>query len=135
QGRELQPTAKALQTINLLRSIPVPELVSPETTGEWEFQLREIEHGHLTREKFMADIRTLTAWIVDKAKKFKPDEHVENTAPFGECPKCGRPLTERFKSYECAGTAEGCDFVIWKTVAARLLTRSEVETLIRERHI
>ena len=134
-GKELQPTAKALQTINLLRSIPVTELVSPETTGEWEFRLREIEHGRLTREQFMGDIRQLTAWIVDKAKKFKPDEHVENTAPFGECPKCGQPLTERFKSYECSGSGNGCEFVVWKTVAGRLLSRAEVETLIRERQV
>jgi DNA topoisomerase-1 len=42
-------------------------------------------------------------------------------------------LTERFKSYECSG--ENCDFVVWKTVAGRLLSREEVQTLIRDRQI
>src|SRR5207244_386715 len=51
QGKELQPTAKAIQTIMLLKSA-VPELTSPELTGEWEFRLREIEHRKLTRDAF-----------------------------------------------------------------------------------
>jgi len=59
QGKELQPTAKAIQTITLLKNA-VPELTSPELTGEWEFRLREIEHRTLTREAFMRDIRHLT---------------------------------------------------------------------------
>src|SRR5207245_8625910 len=57
-GKELQPTAKAIQTITLLKSA-VPELTSPELTGEWEFRLREIEHSKLTRDAFMRDIREL----------------------------------------------------------------------------
>src|SRR5262245_38880670 len=52
QGKELQPTAKAIQTIMLLKSA-VPELTSPELTGEWEFRLRAIEHRKLTRDAFM----------------------------------------------------------------------------------
>jgi len=131
-GKELQPTAKAIQTIGLLKKA-VPELVSPEMTGDWEFRLREIEYRKLTREQFMADIRTLTANIVREAKDFKPDDHVENATPFGQCPKCGSPLLERFKGYKC--TSEACDFSIWKTVAGRILTREEVETLVRERQV
>jgi DNA topoisomerase-3 len=131
-GKELHPTSKAITTISLLRSIPVPELISPEMTGEWEYRLREIEHGRLTREQFMKDIRELSAHIVEEAKAFVPDEHVDST-PFGACPKCGQPLLERFKSYEC--TNEDCDFVIWKTVAGRILSREEVETLARDRKI
>ncbi len=128
--KALQPTAKALQTIGLLRSIPVPELVTPETTGEWEFRLHQIEHGQFTREEFMQDIRQITERIVEEAKNFNPDDHVENAEPFGQCPKCGSQLNERFKSYECSG--EDCDFVVWKTIAARILTREEVETLVAD---
>src|SRR5205807_8459329 len=53
--KELQPTAKAIQTITLLKSA-VPELTSPELTGEWEFGLRESEHSNLTRDPSMRDI-------------------------------------------------------------------------------
>jgi len=132
QGKELQPTAKAIQTIMLLKNA-VPELTSPELTGEWEFRLREIEHRKLTRDAFMRDIRELTKDIVGKAKHFHPDEHMPDTEPFGRCPKCGSPIVERFKSFTC--TNEDCDFTIWKTIAGRLLSREEFETLVRDKQI
>src|SRR5213595_3508891 len=132
QGKELQPTAKAIQTIMLLKSA-VPELTSPELTGEWEFRLREIEHRKLTRDAFMRDIRELTKDIVGKAKHFHPDEHMPDTEPFGQCPKGGSPIVERFKSFTC--TNEDCDFTIWKTIAGRLLSRDEFETLVREKQV
>jgi DNA topoisomerase III len=131
-GKELQPTPKAIQTITLLKNA-VPELTSPELTGEWEFRLREIEHRKLTREAFMRDIRELTNDIVGKAKHFHPDEHMPDTKPFGQCPKCGSPIVERFKSFTC--TNEECDFTIWKTIAGRLLSRDEFEALVRDKHI
>jgi DNA topoisomerase III len=132
QGKELQPTAKAIQTITLLKNA-VPELTSPELTGEWEFRLREIEHKKLTRDAFMRDIRHLTEEIVGKAKHFHPDEHMADSEPFGTCPKCGSPIIERFKSFTC--TNEECDFTIWKTIAGRLLSREEFETLVRDKHV
>src|SRR5437660_4990409 len=132
QGKELQPTAKAIQTITLLKNA-VPELTSPELTGEWEFRLREIEHRKLTRDAFMHDIRQLTEEIVGKAKHFHPDEHMPESEPFGTCPKCGSPVVERFKSFTC--TNEERDFTIWKTIAGRLLSREEFETLVRDKQV
>src|SRR5438309_8788280 len=132
QGKELQPTPKAIQTITLLKNA-VPELTSPELTGEWEFRLHEIEHRKLTRDAFMRDIRELTNNIVGKAKHFHPDEHMPDTEPFGRCPKCGSPIVERFKSFTC--TNEDCDFTIWKTIAGRLLSRDEFETLVRDKQL
>src|SRR5438128_2483828 len=131
-GKELQPTAKAIQTITLLKNA-VPELTSPELTGEWEFRLREIEHRKLTRDAFMHDIRDLTREIVGKAKHFHPDEHMPDSEPFGECPKCGSPIIERFKSFTC--TNEECGFTIWKNIAGRLLSREEFEALVREKQV
>src|SRR6188472_202165 len=131
-GKELQPTAKAIQTITLLINA-VPELTSPELTGEWESRLREIEHRKLTRDAFMRDIRHLTEEIVGKAKHFHPDEHMPDSEPFGTCPKCGSPIVERFKSFTC--TNEECDFTVWKTIAGRLLSREEFETLVRDKQV
>ena len=44
-GRELQPTAKAFSLITLLRGLKIDELCSPELTGDWEYQLAQMEHG------------------------------------------------------------------------------------------
>jgi DNA topoisomerase-3 len=56
-GKELQPTAKAIQTITLLKNA-VPELTSPELTGEWEFRLREmsIANSRVTRSCATSEI-------------------------------------------------------------------------------
>jgi DNA topoisomerase-3 len=132
QGKELHPTPKAIQTITLLKNA-VPQLTSPEMTGEWESRLLEMEHGRLTREQFMADVREFTATIVKEAKEFELDEHVTDSEPFGECPKCASKLVERFKSFSC--TNKECDFAVWKTVAGRLLGREEFETLLRDKQV
>jgi DNA topoisomerase-3 len=44
-GRELMPTAKAFQLMTLLRGLGVEDLTKPELTGNWEYQLAEMEHG------------------------------------------------------------------------------------------
>src|ERR1035438_3111120 len=53
QGRELQPTAKAFSLIALLRGLEIPELSSPELTGDWEFKLLSMARGQMRRSDFM----------------------------------------------------------------------------------
>ena len=47
EGRELIPTAKAFQLMTLLRGLDVEDLTKPELTGNWEYQLAEMEQGQL----------------------------------------------------------------------------------------
>ena len=49
-GRELVPTAKAFQLMTLLRGLAIEDLTKPELTGNWEYQLAEMEHGRLSRD-------------------------------------------------------------------------------------
>ena len=49
------PTAKAFQLDDPLRGLTW-SLTQPELTGNWEYQLAEMEHGCLKREAFMAEI-------------------------------------------------------------------------------
>jgi DNA topoisomerase-3 len=48
-GRELVPTAKAFQLMTLLRGLAIEDLTRPDLTGNWEYQLSEMEHGRLSR--------------------------------------------------------------------------------------
>ena len=73
EGRELQPTAKAFSLMTLLHGLGVPELFSPELTGEWEFKLAQMERGKLKREQFMREIAKMTKHIVAQAKNFESD--------------------------------------------------------------
>jgi DNA topoisomerase-3 len=126
-GRELQPTAKAFSLITLLRGLEIPELCSPELTGDWEFKLRLMSRGKLKRADFMKEIADATREIVAKAKR-----HESDTVPgdYGTlnvpCPKCGGEIQENYKKFQC----QKCDFALWKIVASRQLEISEVEELI-----
>ncbi|EAB3660485.1 type IA DNA topoisomerase [Salmonella enterica] len=44
------------------------------------------------------------------------------------CPKCGKPVAVRPKTFSCTG----CDFVIWSVVAGKTLTANMAETLIKK---
>jgi len=131
-GRELQATAKAFSLIELLNGLGIPELTKPELTGDWEFQLKEMQRKKVSREQFMAGIADMTRRIVDSAKKFEYD-----TIPgdFGvltvSCPKCGGEIHERYKQYQCVK----CDFAFWKTLCSRMFEPEEVEKIITEKVI
>jgi DNA topoisomerase III len=126
-GRELQPTAKAFSLMVLLRGLNIPELSSPELTGDWEFKLRRMSRGQLPRHEFMTEIAEVTRTIVEKAKR-----HESDTVPgdFGSlhvpCPKCGGEVQENYKKFQC----QKCDFALWKIIAGRQLEIPEVEELI-----
>jgi len=108
----------------------IPELSSPELTGDWEFKLKQMERGLLGRAEFMRQIEEMTRQIVGKAKG-----HESDTVPgdFGElktpCPKCGGVIRENYKKFQC----QKCDFALWKIVASRQLEIPEVEELIAKR--
>jgi len=126
-GRELQPTAKAFSIIALLRGLDIPELCSPELTGNWEFKLRQMSRGQLRRDDFMKEIADATRNLVAKAKSYESD-----TIPgdFGKlnvpCPKCGGEIHENYKKFQC----QKCDYALWKIVAGRQFEMFEIEELL-----
>ena len=129
-ARELQPTAKAFSLITLLRGLGVPELSSPELTGDWEFKLRQMEHGRLRREEFMSQIAEMTRHIVDRAKQYESDTVPGDFATLSvPCPKCGGIIKENYKKFQC----QSCDFALWKIVAGRQFEIAEIEELLSKR--
>ena len=132
QGRDLQATAKAFALMELLNGLGIPELTKPELTGDWEFQLRQVQRRQKSRTDFMTGIAEITRRMVDRAKKYEYD-----TIPgdFGvleiPCPKCGGEVHERYKAFQCIK----CDFSIWKIISGRLFESKEIEQLIRDRQL
>lgn len=132
QGKELQATAKAFALMELLNGLGIPELTKPELTGDWEFQLRQVQRRQKSRVEFMTGITDMTRHIVERAKKFELD-----TIPgdFGvlrvPCPQCGGEVHERYKAFQCVK----CEFSIWKIIKGRLFEAKEVEQLIRDRQL
>jgi DNA topoisomerase-3 len=130
QGRDLIPTAKAFSLITLLRGLAIPELAAPELTGGWEFKLRQMEHGQLSRHEFMHEIADMTRHIVDQAKRHESDTVPGDFATLKvPCPKCGGVIKENYKKFQC----QSCDFSLWKIASGRQFEVSEIEELISKR--
>jgi DNA topoisomerase III len=133
EAKDLIATPKGTSLITLLRGIGVDLLSSPELTGEWEYQLKLMEHGQLDRPAFMARIKGLTREIVHKAKSFESDlvEGKYLTIDV-RCPKCGAPqLKEDYRTYRC----QNCEFRLFKNIASRQLSPDEVRLLVSDRKV
>ena len=130
--RELQPTPKAFSLFTLLRGLEIPELISPELTGEWEYRLKEMEHGKLSRPQFMQGIAEMTRHIVERTKAHEsdtvPGDYVTLKTP---CPKCGGVVKENYKKFQC----QKCDFALWRILSGRQFEPAEIEELVEKRQI
>lgn len=128
QARDLVVTAKGMSLITLLRDLHAEALTKPELTGEWEFRLRQMERGQLSRGDFMQQITGLTRDLVEKVRAGMGKEVSGQFRPLEiSCPRCGHAgMKESFRCYECPG----CKLAVWKTMAGRELEREEVETLL-----
>ena len=141
EGRELVPTAKAFQLMTLLRGLGVEDLTRPDLTGNWEFQLAEMEHGRLKRDVFMTEIAQMAERIVRKAKEYDretiPGDYATLATP---CPNCGGVVKENYRRFVCTGAAgvaedAGCGFSITKIPGGRSFELAEVEAFLRDKKI
>jgi DNA topoisomerase-3 len=141
EGRELVPTAKAFQLMTLLRGLDVEDLTRPELTGNWEFQLAEMEHGRLKRDVFMTEIAQMAERIVRKAKEYDretiPGDYATLVTP---CPNCGGVVKENYRRFVCTGAAgvaedAGCGFSITKIPGGRSFELAEVEAFLAHKKI
>ncbi|MEI8327271.1 MAG: DNA topoisomerase III, partial [Betaproteobacteria bacterium] len=139
EGRELIPTAKAFQLMTLLRGLGVEELTKAELTGDWEYQLAQMEHGKLKRDTFMAGIAAMTERMVKKAKEYDRDTIPGDYATLASpCPNCAGVVKENYRRYTCTGAdgrSEGCGFSFGKTPAGRTFEVAEVEQFLRDKKI
>ena len=130
EGRELVPTPKAFSLLFALHVMSIPELASPELTGEWEHKLKLIELGKFTREEFMQHISQLVTNVVSIIKTGDIPDTAFATVP-APCPKCGGVVQENYRKFQC----QNCDFSLWKVVSGREWSPEEVAELITKRFI
>ncbi|HEV7576611.1 MAG TPA: DNA topoisomerase III [Caldimonas sp.] len=139
EGRELVPVAKAFQLMTLLRGLGVEDLTKPELTGNWEFQLAEMEKGHLERSTFMRQIAEMAERIVKKAKEYDRDTIPGDYATLGvPCPNCGGVVKENYRRFACTGIAGvrgACGFSMSKIPGGRAFELAEVEAFLRDKRI
>jgi DNA topoisomerase-3 len=128
--RELIPTAKAEQVIQFLGAVKTEALTSPTMTGEWEFKLRQMEHGKFSRPKFMEEVVDQTKGIVERVKGFEEDDSIARVTDILS-PSDGKPLRETLRGYR----SEDGEFMIYKVIGGRRMEEPEVRELVEKRVI
>lgn len=134
-GREILPTPKGEALIDFLKAFDIEMLTSPAMTGEWEYKLRQIEEGKLSREAFMKGIREATTTIVEAMKNPPAPEASKLTCPFDD-----KPMMEDFRGYKSTATytANNREYPlvsINKVIGNRAMSEEEIATLLREREL
>ena len=130
EGRELVPTPKAFSLLFALHVMSIPELASPELTGEWEHKLKLIELGTFSRSAFMKHIAELVRKVVAIIKSGDIPDTVFATVP-APCPKCGGVVQENYRKFQC----QKCDFSLWKVTSGREWSAEEVAELLTKRFV
>ena len=128
-GRDLHVTGSGMRLIQLVREMDIEGLYSPRLTGDWEYKLRQMEHGQLQRDAFMKEIISYTNEIVSKARKLADDAKNQQFPDLKvPCPICGaQDLRQTDATYECR--QPDCKFKAKKHIAGRLLTEAEATEL------
>ncbi len=123
--RELIPTAKAEQVIQFLGAVKAEQLTSPAMTGEWEFKLRQMEHGKFPRAKFMDEVADQTRGIIERVKAFEEDESVARVTDILS-PTDGKPLKETLRGYK----SQDGELMVYKVIGGRKMAESEVQDIL-----
>lgn len=134
-GRELHVSGSGMRLIELVREMDIEGLYSPKLTGDWEFKLRQMEHGNLMRDEFMREIISYTKEICTKARHAaelaKSEVFPDLNVP---CPICGAMgLKQTEATYECREPE--CKFKAKKHIAGRLLTEEEATELFTKKFV
>jgi DNA topoisomerase-3 len=135
EGRELFVSGSGMRLIQLVREMDIEGLYSPKLTGDWEYKLRQMEHGQLQRDTFMQEIVAYTTEIVTKARMLaevaKNQSFPDLNVP---CPICGaQGLRQTDATYECRQPE--CKFKVKKHIAGRLLSEEEATSLLTKKFV
>ncbi len=122
--RELVPTTKAESLLEFLTAVKADALTKPDMTGQWEYKLRQMEHGKFARPQFMSEIVDVTKGIVDRTKTFEEDESNSRLTDIPS-PTDGKPMYETLRGYK----SQDGTLTIYKVMSGRKLDETEVREL------
>src|SRR5262249_17658989 len=122
--RELVPTTKAESLLDFLSAVHADALTKPDMTGEWEFKLRQMEHGKFPRRAFMSEIVDVTKRLVQRTKGFEEDDYTRETDIIS--PTDQQPMLETLRTYKSQDGA----LVIYKVMSGRKFEEEEIRTLV-----
>lgn len=151
-GKNLKATDKGMLLVDRLNGMPkTRELTSVSQTAKLELSLQSMAEGETDDTGFLDNI---TEFINTATNEWKASEGVERTSSttpksyggkiygprdasppstLGPCPICGSEIKDFPKSYSCSRWKEGCGFTIWKEVAQKKLSDTQVKKLMKDK--
>lgn len=122
EKKNLVPTDKGLSVFDVIKNKIISDV---SLTGKWENALSYIERGKLEVKRFNEEIINFTRNITTDLLKSNLEMKIENLAP---CPKCKQ---NGVKFYPKVVKCIKCDFAIFKEMAQRKLTDSQIIKLLK----
>ena len=125
-------------------------LRSPELTGAWEQQLKEVEEGKRPAVEFYDAIAEFVREMVPQVAEgeaLTPEQAAQARAAqgggkkgsgskgvsLGKCPKCKQgDIRESPKAFGCSRYREGCNLTIWKKTASKSITPKQAKDLLTD---
>lgn len=134
KGKSLITTEKGNKLIELLMSIN-SKLLDVKYTADLENVLKEMTNNKSAFKNFLEEVNILAAEMVKEIKETNSEIEFQGKAPGGKtreelCPKCENKLVETEKVVFCSKKNDNCDFVIFKKVAGKSLTKEQIAKLI-----
>ncbi len=123
--RELVPTTKAESLLEFLTAVKADALTKPDMTGQWEYKLRQMEHGKYPRPQFMGEIVEVTKGIVERTKTFEEDESNSRRTDIVS-PTDGKPMYETLRGYK----SQDGTLTVYKVMSGRKIEEEEVRALV-----
>ncbi|MDR2675471.1 MAG: topoisomerase C-terminal repeat-containing protein [Opitutaceae bacterium] len=125
--RDLAPTPKAESLLEFLAAVRAETLTKPDMTGEWEYKLRRMEHGHFSRDQFMREIIDVTKGIVERTKTYEEDDTAARLTDIPS-PTDQKPLRETLRAYK----SEDGALAIYKVITGRKIEEHEIRRLVAD---
>ncbi len=117
--------------ISLDKILP-EELKIPDYSAALEFQLSQMIKGKETKkfDDLVKESGVFLKSVFAKIENTAAKINMDSADTLGKCPKCGKEVVEREKTYSC--TDKECGFVLWKKYAEAKLTAIETKNILKE---
>ena len=151
-GKNLNATDKGILLVDRLNEMPTTkDLTSVSQTAKLEQSLQSMADGDTDDSLFMKNIFDFINSATDEwkatvavardttsttknygGKTYEPNVHAQ-ASHLGSCPICNAEIKDFPKSYSCSRWKEGCGFTIWKEVAKKKLSETQVKKLMKQK--
>ena len=131
QKKSLVPLAKGLSVYEFIKE---KAIAKAELTGVWEKKLALMASGKYAAEAFNKEIREYASSLTQEIMSGGVTVAMSIAAGtvVCDCPKCKKGKMSAFSKGISCSDREGCNFVVWNTIAGKKISDSTLKKLIEK---